>query len=159
MCLTIRQNSVLKSVKLSHCRMSITKGEKEKKKRISSMRPRHLLALIAKQGHQTNGHLRRCLKARVGMTKRGGACASLAERGRLRRPKRGDYLSFVAHQTRAGGRLAASNASSMSPGLFLPKGACTRSWIVRAPVIIHLIPTTIHGRPALGRFCAWCTRA
>jgi len=42
------------------------------------------------------------------MTKRGGACASLAERGRLRRLKRGDYLSFVAHQTRAGGRLAAS---------------------------------------------------
>lgn len=38
------------------------------------------------------------------MTKRGGACASLAERGRLRRPGRGDYLSFVAHQTRAGGR-------------------------------------------------------
>lgn len=32
------------------------------------------------------------------MAKRGGACASLAERGRLRRPERGDYLSFAAHQ-------------------------------------------------------------
>lgn len=84
--------------------------------------------------------LRRCLKARVGMTKRGGACASLAERGRLRRPERGDYLSFVAHQTRAGGRRVerVPRAPSTSPGLFLPK-APARSRIVRAPVIIHHI--------------------
>lgn len=34
----------------------------------------------------------------MGIAKRGGACASLGERGRLRRPERGDYLSFAAHQ-------------------------------------------------------------
>lgn len=96
--------------------------------------------------------LRRCLKARMGMTKRGGACASLAERGRLRRPERGDYLSFVGHQTRAGDRRVerVPRAPSTSPGLFLPK-APARSRIVRAPVIILHIGDS---RSALGRLRA-----
>jgi len=86
--------------------------------------------------------LRRCLKARVGMTKRGGACASLAERGRLRRLKRGDYLSFVAHQTRAGGRLAASPRRTRLP--------CRRSFFSRRrlnrPRPLLSTSSTIHGQ-------------
>lgn len=77
--------------------------------------------------------LRRCLKARVGMAKRGGACASLAERGRLRRPERGDYLPFVVHQERGReNRWSRRTRLRYRPGLLFPK-AHARSRIILRP--------------------------
>lgn len=98
--------------------------------------------------------LRRCLKARVGMTKRGGACASLAERGRLRRPERGDYLSFVAYQTRASGRHVERVSRTFHvAGAFSPEGART---ILDRPRARHYPPRrrfTVGTWPIASRAC------
>lgn len=100
------------------------------------------------QTRPSNGRtLRRCLKARVGMTKRGGACASLARAWTPSSPG-ARRLSFIrgASNERAGGRHVerVSRAPSTSPGLFLP-WAPARSWIPSARSSLS-ISSAIHGR-------------